>query len=274
MELQTIDRQELCKRLLTARVKKSNISKVKIVGELYELNMAGVGFDNVDFSSARLSLTNFESAVFYDCVFDGLIIYSTAFTDAHFYRCSFRNTSFTGIELSESVFNECDLTNARFRSCSLDNVIFTYGDLTDANFTNSQMFGIEIGASTIVKNTQNLPPIACPEKGSFTAFKTLIDGNGDQVIAELLIPENAERCSAATKKCRASEAKVIHLYNAKTGETVDDIKAYSTYTPSFEYEVGKTVKPKWGFDRNRWRECASGIHFFLTYQEALNYGRF
>ena len=40
---------------------------------------------------------------------------------------------------------------------------------------------------------------------------------------------------------------------------------------SFVYEKGLTVKPTKPFGTNRWEECAPGIHFFLTKQEAKEY---
>lgn len=36
------------------------------------------------------------------------------------------------------------------------------------------------------------------------------------------------------------------------------------------YEVGKTVSVD-DFDENRWHECSTGIHFFITREEAVRY---
>lgn len=35
--------------------------------------------------------------------------------------------------------------------------------------------------------------------------------------------------------------------------------------------VGETVTPTEPFDDDRLKDCASGIHFFITRQEAVNY---
>ena len=50
-------------------------------------------------------------------------------------------------------------------------------------------------------------------------------------------------------------------------------KAYSTYewAIDFEYIVGETVEPREPFNENRYEECASGIHFFIDRQEAVDY---
>ena len=53
--------------------------------------------------------------------------------------------------------------------------------------------------------------------------------------------------------------------NGKAFET-----ACSSYDKSFMYTVGETVEVA-DFDENRWEECASGIHFFITRAEAEDY---
>lgn len=44
----------------------------------------------------------------------------------------------------------------------------------------------------------------------------------------------------------------------------------SNYDKTFIYEIGKTVKVD-DFDDDRWNECSTGIHFFLTREEAESY---
>ena len=101
--------------------------------------------------------------------------------------------------------------------------------------------------------------LQCPEEGSFIAWKTC----GNNVIVKLLIPEDAQRSSATSRKCRASKAKVLEIFGAD--------KAYSRYDSSFIYEKGKTIEPIGSFSGDRWDECASGIHFFITRSEAEAY---
>lgn len=108
-------------------------------------------------------------------------------------------------------------------------------------------------------------PIACPEKGSFTAFKK-VRGN---FIVELEIPGDALRCSATSRKCRCSKAKVISITNIDcSAADVDTV--YSKHDGVFAYRVGDIVKVD-DFDPDRWHECAPGIHFFITRQEAVDY---
>lgn len=39
---------------------------------------------------------------------------------------------------------------------------------------------------------------------------------------------------------------------------------------SFTYRVGETVEVE-DFDHDRWNECTTGIHFFITRIEAVEY---
>ena len=56
----------------------------------------------------------------------------------------------------------------------------------------------------------------------------------------------------------------------KLKEILDKHSAQSGYDANFNYKVGETVKVD-NFDDDRRNECAPGIHFFITRQEAVNY---
>ena len=107
-------------------------------------------------------------------------------------------------------------------------------------------------------------PIACPEYGSFIGWKKAHD-----YIVKLKIAEDALRCSATSRKCRGSKAEVVAIEKMSGG--VADIESVaSSYDKSFIYRVGETVEVV-DFDKNRWNECSTGIHFFITRKEAEDY---
>jgi hypothetical protein len=106
--------------------------------------------------------------------------------------------------------------------------------------------------------------MACPDKGSFTAWK-IAQGH----IVKLLIPETARRSSATGRKCRCDIAIVVAI------ETIDGHPSgresvASDYTSTFVYKVGETVTEP-NFCEDRFQECAPGIHFYINRQEAVNY---
>ena len=141
-------------------------------------------------------------------------------------------------------------------------------DLRGANLCNANLYGANLrGADLSGVKCNELTAffsLSCPDEGSFIGFKKLRDDK----IAKLLIPEHANRSSATTLKCRASEAVVLAIYDTE-GNQVDS--GMSKYDSSFTYKVGETVKPTQPFDNDRWNECGSGIHFFMSRAVAEQY---
>ena len=166
----------------------------------------------------------------------------------------------TGADLTGANLYGADLSRANLSRANLTGANLTGANLTGANLTGANLYGADL------KNTTNVNyPIACPEKGSFTAFKKV----QNNYIVELEIPEDALRSSATSRKCRCSKAKVISITNVD-GSPADVEVVYSKHDNTFTYEVGKMVTPD-SFDEDRWHECAPGIHFFITRQEAVDY---
>lgn len=91
---------------------------------------------------------------------------------------------------------------------------------------------------------------------------------GQHAIITLRIAHNTQRMQPKNYKCRAASAKVIEIRSMASGRKLS--KAYSFHRNEFIYRPGETVRPILPYDP-RHKECASGIHFFLTKQEAEAY---
>lgn len=134
-------------------------------------------------------------------------------------------------------------------------------------------------------------PMACPDTGSFIGWKKcyvnvdteLLEKDcfgglilkphehyNERVIVKLLIPEDAKRSSGFSRRCRCDKAVVLEIQTVDGDPLNDNIVAYSGYDPSFMYVKGETVIPKAPFCEDRFEECASGIHFYINRQEAVN----
>ena len=164
--------------------------------------------------------------------------------------------------LDYASLQNASLRNASLIGASLDGASLDYASLDYASLDYASL----IGASLI--GAENLKyPIACPDTGAFTAWKKCKLPNGSDCIVELLIPADAKRSSATTRKCRCDKAEVVSITGMKGASYK---KAHSQREESFVYEVGKTVSVP-NFDENRWNECSSGIHFFITRQEAVDW---
>ena len=133
-------------------------------------------------------------------------------------------------------------------------------DLHGAYLRGADLSGADLSGA------ENVPyiPYACPDFGMFIGFKK---ASGYIVVLE--IPEDAKRLSATGRKCRCNKAKVIEIQNID-GTKANVTKVASDYDSDFVYEVGKTVSVD-NFCEDRWKECSSGIHFFINRQEAVNY---
>lgn len=140
-----------------------------------------------------------------------------------------------------------------------------YGaDLSGANLRSADLSGANLVDVRYDEYTAFFA-LVCPEEGAFIGFKVC----RSNLIVKLRITEDAERSSATSRKCRCSKAEVISIMTFD-GKEVKEGVAYSKRDSSFEYRVGKTVEVS-NFDKNRWNECSTGIHFFMTKQEAINY---
>ena len=175
-------------------------------------------------------------------------------------RANLYRADLTGADLYRADLTGADLTGADLTRADLTRANLTGADLTRANLT-----GADLTRANLTRANNVNHPIACPEKGSFIGFKKV----KNDIIVELEIPADALRSSASSRKCRCSHAKVVSFTNLD-GSPANVEVVYSNYDSKFEYRVGEIVKVD-DFDTNRWNECAPGIHFFITRQEAVNY---
>ena len=164
-------------------------------------------------------------------------------------RADLSRADLSGADLNLASLHKADLYGANLRGANLHLADFSGADLYLADLNGAKNLNF---------------PIACPEKGMFTAFK-----KARGYIIELEIPSDALRSSSTTRKCRCSKAKVVSITNLDG--TPSDIKSVaSCHDSKFIYNLGETVEVS-NFDTNRWNECAPGIHFFITRQEAVVY---
>jgi hypothetical protein len=229
----------------------ANLTNADLRGaDLINANLIGVNLSNANLKGADLNGANLR--------------------DANLFGANLSYANLRGADLRGA-----DLIGANLRDANLIGANLICANLKVANLSNATLNGANLRGADL-RDARNLETVSydentsmfalnCPEKGGFTAFKKL----RNNIIAELYIPARAKRSSATTRKCRASEAKVVKMWNYITKETVT--KATSQHDESFVYETGKTVKPTKPFNEDRWNECASGIHFFMTQEEAENY---
>ena len=163
---------------------------------------------------------------------------------AHLRGANLQGADLEGANLREADLREADLRWAHLRGVDLRGVDLEGVDLEGADLRGAKNVPVEARIMTQI----------VPESGAFDGFKKCNDG----AIVRLRIPASAKRSNATGRKCRAERAKVISISNGQ-----EEVKSGHGGV----YRVGEYAEcHEWCEDR--WNECAGGIHFFLTEEEA------
>jgi hypothetical protein len=122
-------------------------------------------------------------------------------------------------------------------------------DLRGADLCRANLCGAE-NAELAIAMTRILP------EGDLIGWKKC----RNDVIVKLRIPADAKRSNAFGRKCRAEFAEVLEIEG--TNEAVSEYDNKTRYIP------GEVITPD-AFDPDWQNECASGIHFYITREEAV-----
>ena len=221
--------------------------------------LSGADLRGADLSGADLSGTNLRGTNLIGADLSGCNLGCADLSGSNLCRTNLSCTYLYMANLSRTILSYSDLINADLCCADLSASDINGADLSGADLSGADLSGADLSGA---KNINC--PISCPEKGSFIGFKK---ANG--LIIELEIPSDALRSSATTRKCRCSKAKVISITNPD-GSPSNVTSIPSSWDGNFVYRIGDIVEVA-DFDTNRWNECAPGIHFFITRQEAVNY---
>lgn len=223
--------------------------------DMYRADLYGADLSGANLRGANLSHANLNGAYLRDADLSGAYLSYTDMYGADLSGAKLTGANLSGTNLSSTNLSGADLSHANLREANLANAVLDDGTaLVEVIYDEATAF---------------FKP-CCPEKGSFVAFKKacMYSNDGNKVIVRLQVPDKAQRSSATSRKCRVSEAKVVSITSLDGKKSFKKAKAFYDYT--FVYEVGKTVKAN-DFEPCRWKECAPGIHCFITRDEAVNY---
>ena len=191
-------------------------------------------------------------------------------SDANLTRANLTHANLSGVDLSDADLAGADLTCANLRCANLTHanlycVDLTYANLRRADLTRADLAGADLTDADLTnadltdtildENEQCRKGIVLTEP--MTGYKKASGGK----IITLEIPVGAKVFSINNNKRRANKAKVIDMQ----GET----ELSSCYDNKFKYHVGDEIDII-DFDDNYNVECSTGIHFFLTREEAEN----
>ena len=176
------------------------------------------------------------------------------------------------VSLSVAYLCGTDLSGAYLRGANLSGANLHSSYLCDADLSGSYLSGADLREANLdgadlsnVKADHTITMFfpQCPD-GAFIGYK-----KADGKIVKLLIPADAKRSSGTTLKCRCSKAKVLEIQEID-GSPSEVKEVRSKFDNDFIYRVGETVSVE-DFDDNRWHECSTGIHFFISREAAVSY---
>ena len=157
----------------------------------------------------------------------------------------------SGANLSGADLSRAYLSGANLSGANLGRAYLSGADLSGANLSGAK------SADHAIAQTRILP------EGDLIGWKQCANG----ILVKLLVPAKAKRSHAWGRKCRAEYVKVLAV--EKDGKAVKEGKSLHDQGKTV-YRKGKIVKPdSWCDDYTQ--ECAAGIHFFITKEEAIAY---
>ena len=212
----------------------------------------------------------------YDCLYDadlryadlrganlhGANLHDADLRDAYLGCANLRDAYLGCACLHGADLGHADLSGANLSDADLSDADLRYADLSYADLSDANHVQLSIAKTSIL-----------PDEGDIIGWKKAWTDDTmppKSVIVKLLIPADAQRSNATGRKCRASKARVLDLQDKQGNSLPPDTTAYSGHDTDFTYKKGETIHVE-DFDTNRWKECATGIHFFITRIEAVEY---
>ena len=243
----------------------------KILDE-HLLWLNGEGGSRADLSNADLSNADLSNADLFGANLSCANLRGADLSGADLSCANLRGADLSGADLSGADLRGADLSGAdlscaNLRGADLSGADLRGADLSGADLSRANLRGADLSGASMDQMIWDIHtvfyPLQCPDSGSYIGYK-----KASGLVVELEIPADARRSSATSRKCRASKAKVLSITDINGNPAGGQVK--SNYDPDFVYTIGETVEVT-DFDDNRWNECSTGIHHFITRAEAVIY---
>ena len=225
-----------------------NQKELDKVLELHSLWLANKGGERADLRGVNLRGANLQRA--------------------DLWRADLRGVNLRGANLQRADLQEADLWRANLQEADLREANLQGASLQEANLRGASLQRADLWRADLWgANLQgaSLPDfLITPQEGSFIAYKA-----GSEHYMKIEIPAEAKRTSSLIgRKCRAEFIKVLEVYNPNG--TIHEGGAPGWRDNDLIYKKGEIVKAD-SYDDDIRVECTSGIHFFMTKEEAIQW---
>ena len=231
--------------------------------DLSDANLSDADLSGANLSDADLSDANLSDADLSGANLSGADLRHANLSGADLSGADLRRANLSDADLRRADLRRADLSGADLRHANLSGADLRRADLSDANLSGADLRRANLSEIHLSESTGFLLP-QCPMEGCFTAWKT-----ANKKIVKLQILEDAKRSSATTLKCRCSKSLTLAIENMDGSESgLSEIA--SDRDSKFIYKIGE-INEVSDFDENRFNECSSGIHFFISREMAVQY---
>lgn len=230
-----------------ADLREANLRAANLVGA----DLRWACLTNADLTEADLTGANLAGAR----LEDANLIYAYL-KEADLQYAHLEGANLNTAKLQYACLQRANLNNAKLNWAILTGANLQMANLFNANLTNANLDSAILTNAYLSKKDEIRKGIILSK--SITGWKKC-EG---RVIVKLKIPKGAVVFSINGKKCRTNKCKVISIENDDT--------AISMYDNNFTYTVGKVIEID-NFDLSYNVECGTGIHFFLSEEDARKY---
>ena len=229
--------------------------------DLEGADLQGADLQGANLRDANLVKTNLQGVFLLNADLRGVDLRGAYLRGAILECANLENANLGGVDFECANLENANLGGVNLQRANLRGADLRWANLRGANLRGAIFRGVNLDGAILPQNWQIVPRVG----QSFTAFKRVIGG----IVLELLIPGSAQRTSSLIgRKCRASEALVVGVAH---GVAANNAGIYrSLHCSDFTYEIGKTAREP-AFDPDVRIECTTGIHFFMTKEEAISY---
>ena len=259
-----IDIKSIFGKVLFSFEKENNTIK----DTLEEANLRGAYLKGANLGGANLRGAYLRGADLEDANLRGAYLEYANLRNANLEYANLRGANLEYANLEYANLRNANLEYAYLRNANLEYAYLEYANLRGANLRHANLKGADLEGADLegadYSEYTSFLAYQCPIEGSFIGWKKC-----DGYIVKLKICEDAERSSSTSLKCRCSKAEVLEIQNLD-GSVADITEICSNYDKNFIYKVGETIEVK-DFDKCRWNECSTGIHFFIDRNMAVIY---
>ena len=229
---------------------------------LSRADMCGANLCGANLYGANLSVANLYNADMCGANLCGANLYGANLRNAFLSRADLCGANLSGADLRDAYLCGANLSVANLYNADMCGANLCGANLYGANLSVANLYNADLSDVKADQATAMFFP-QCPD-GEFVGYKKA----GGKIV-KLLIPADAKRSSGTTLKCRCSKATVLEVQELD-GSTSEVKEVRSYFDNDFIYRVGETVFVE-DFDDNRWNECTTGIHFFISRDAAVSY---